>query len=110
MNRDCWATEQIFWTGSAAEAIRRLDEAAVMVFAPTGILQGRAIASRLGGAPRWDSIVMDQRHVTESDDVTILAYRATAMREGITYRAFCSSTWIRRDDGWRLIAHQQTPL
>ena len=53
---------------------------------------------------------MDQRHVTESDDVTILAYRATAMREGITYRAFCSSTWIRRDDGWRLIAHQQTPL
>ena len=110
MSEALWKAEQAFWTESAVEAIRALDEAAIMVFGPTGILQGRAIGDSLRDAPRWDGVRMQDRHATESDDVTILAYRATASREGTDYSALCSSTWIRRDEGWRLIAHQQTPL
>ncbi|WCR09266.1 nuclear transport factor 2 family protein [Paracoccus stylophorae] len=105
-----WAREQAFWTASAAEALRDLDDAAIMVFGPTGILQGDAIAPTLRDAPRWSEVAMTERHATRTDEVVVLAYRATARRDGKDHRALCSSTWLMRADGWKLIAHQQTPL
>lgn len=110
MSVDLWRAEAAFWTDSAADAARRLDEAAIMVFGPTGILQGEAIAASLQDAPRWDEVQMTERHMTETADLAILAYRARALRQGQVYEAVCSSTWLRRDAGWRLVSHQQTPL
>lgn len=110
MSDAIWGREEAFWTGSAAEAIGCLDPAALMVFGPTGILEGEAIPPTLRDAPRWDEVWMKGRHLLRSDDIVVLAYLAEAQRGGQDYRALCSSTWIRRDAGWRLIAHQQTPM
>jgi hypothetical protein len=45
------------------------------------------------------------------EEGVFLAYRAEAARDGSgTYRALCGSTWCRTQEGWRLVAHQQTPL
>lgn len=39
-----------------------------------------------------------------------VAYRARATRDGSpTYSAYCTSTCVRIQDGWRLVQHQQTP-
>jgi len=41
----------------------------------------------------------------------VLGYIATASREGAApWRAACSSTWARRDNEWKIVQHQQTPL
>ena len=77
-----------------------------------GIVQGEDILARLSAGPRWDSVAMTDRHMAESGDLVVLAYRAEARRavgrESLR-RVLCASSWLRLD-GWRLISHQQTLL
>lgn len=64
-----WQAEAAFWTGSAAEAIRRLDPGAIMIFGPVGILHGdAAIAPTISDAPRWDAVDLHDRHATETGE------------------------------------------
>ena len=109
MSDDLWRQEDIWWTMGAAEAARRMAPNCVMVF-PEGIIQGADILARLSLGPRWDSVAMTDRHMAESGDLAVLAYRAEARRQdGSLRRVLCSSSWLRLD-GWRLICHQQTPV
>lgn len=82
-----------------------------MAFAPTGILTRRKVVETLSAGPRWQEVSMSDRASIETDDLCVLAYRATARRAGAeTYRALCTTTWVRRDGDWRIVQHQQTPL
>lgn len=105
-----WAAEEAFWILSAAEAARRMDDSAIMVFGPTGILQGQQILRMIEQAPRWDRVEMTDRHSSQLDDITVLAYRARANRQGQQYQALCSSSWVRRGNEYLLLCHQQTPV
>lgn len=109
-----WSLEERFWTGGEDHYARTLDAECVMAFPPpAGILAGgRRIAESLKGAPRWSSIAMSERHVSRpTSDVGILAYKARGERDGAApYEAYCTSTYRRDGDGWRLVQHQQTPL
>ncbi|MFD1882551.1 DUF4440 domain-containing protein [Paracoccus pacificus] len=105
-----WADEEAFWVLGAAEAGRRLDPACVMAFPQTGILQGQQILEALSRAPRWQAVDMTARHSAEGEGVVVIGYHAVARRaDGEVYRAYCTSTWIRRGEDWRLIQHQQSP-
>ena len=107
MSDDLWRHEEIWWTMGPAEAARRMAPNCIMVF-PDGIVQGEDILARLSSGPRWDSVAMTDRHMAESGDLVVLAYRAEARRAGSPpRRVLCSSSWVRLG-GWRLIAHQQT--
>ena len=107
MSDDLWRHEEIWWTMGPAEAARRMAPNCIMVF-PDGIVQGEDILARLSSGPRWDSVAMTDRHMAESGDMAVLAYRAEARRAGAPpRRVLCSSSWVRLG-GWRLIAHQQT--
>lgn len=46
-----------------------------------------------------------------ADDVGALAYHATARRasDETDYTAVVSSIYVRRDDDWLLVFHQQAP-
>ncbi|MGA0615312.1 DUF4440 domain-containing protein [Paracoccus sp. KR1-242] len=111
MADELWREERDFWLAGVAEAVRKLDETCVMAFAPTGILSRRKVVERLGTVPRWQEISMTERAVVETNEVCVLAYRATARRSGAdAYRALCTTTWIRRDGDWRILQHQQTPV
>jgi hypothetical protein len=114
MNDDeLWSVEEKLWTNGADQYERTLDAQCVMAFpAPAGIMLGRKIVESLEGAPRWTSVTMGERHlVRPMPDVTILAYRARGTRDGApAYEAYCTSTYRRASDGWRLVQHQQTPL
>lgn len=105
-----WAAEEAFWMLSAAEAARRLDDSAIMVFGPTGILQGQAILRAIEQAPRWDHVEMTDRHSIQQDEITVLAYHAQAHWQGQDYLALCSSSWVRRGNDYLLLCHQQTPV
>jgi hypothetical protein len=79
------------------------------VRAPAGIITGPDIARSLKDAPRKAAVEMTNQHVRRSSpDVLVLAHKAT--REGADpYAAYCTSTYRRESDRWRLIQHQQTP-
>ncbi|CAM3025496.1 protein of unknown function [Paracoccus aminovorans] len=111
MADELWREERDFWLAGAAETARKLDEACLMAFAPAGILTRRRAVESLASAPRWQEVTMSDRASIETDELCVLAYRATARRAGAeTYRALCTTTWIRRDGDWRIVQHQQTPL
>jgi Domain of unknown function (DUF4440) len=64
----------------------------------------------MAGQP-WASHTLEDPHVLPvTDDVAVVTYGVVAQREGApTYSALISSTYVRRDDAWRLALHQQTP-
>lgn len=111
MADDLWREEREFWLSGAAEAARKLDDACLMALAPQGILTRRRVVESLSSAPRWQEVTLADRASIETDEICVLAYHATARRAGAeTYRALCTTTWIRRDGDWRIVQHQQTPV
>lgn len=106
-----WHLEEAFWTGTPENARAMTASGAVMVFPyPAGIMQGDAIWEGMGGAPRWRTVEMTDRVFTREGDTAVLAYRASAEREGVSlYEALCASTYLRDEDDWLLISHQQMP-
>ncbi|MFT4012307.1 MAG: nuclear transport factor 2 family protein [Paracoccus sp. (in: a-proteobacteria)] len=111
MTDEIWQEEREFWLSGAAEAARKLGEGCLMAFQPTGILTRRKVVESLASTPRWQEVTMSDRAAIETDEVCVLAYRATARRAGAeTYRALCTTTWVRREGDWRIVQHQQTPV
>lgn len=112
MADELWQEERDFWLAGSAEATRKLDEGCLMAFAATGILTRRKVVETLANGPRWQEVSFADRASIETDEIRVLAYRATARRAGAeTYRALCTTTWVRREGGdWRIVQHQQTPV
>lgn len=106
-----WELERGFWLKGADHYRLALDPSCVMVF-PMGAVQGEAILAAVQAAPRWALVQMAERQTGRpSNDLAVLAYRATGHREGpAPYEAWCSSTYRRDGPRWRLIQHQQTPI
>lgn len=102
------------------EALSGLDGAAfydewmaedgLMVFPDMVLDKGQALAA-IADADPWSSHQLsDVRVIEASPEVAIVVYRATASQAGAAeYRALMSSTYVRRDQRWLLILHQQTP-
>lgn len=106
-----WEMERRFWLDGPAFYEASMAPDACMVFpAPVGILSGHRIIDGLRQAPRWKSVDFDNRTEAELDSTVVLAYDAIGRRDGEEpYTAYCASTYVRRDDTWVLLAHQQTP-
>jgi hypothetical protein len=110
---EAWRAEERFWTGGTEHHREALDPECVMAFPfPAGIIAGAGIAESLAGAPRWSSVEMAERRVSRSAaDLLVLAYKARGVRDGAApYEAYCTSTYRRDGDRWRLVQHQQTPV
>jgi len=107
-----WTVEKSLWLDGEDCFARHMATEAVIVFAgPAGILKGNALVEGLRAAPRWQSVEMDGREHVLHEACAVLAYRATAQREGgAPYTALCMSVYEDRDSGWRIVAHQQTPV
>lgn len=105
--------ERRFWHGGADDYERHLDDEALLVFpAPVGVLDRSETIASISVAQRWAEVRLDDVRVVDlTGDVAVLTYEATARREDDTtsYRAFATSVYVRRADGWRLAVHQQSP-
>ncbi|EAQ05110.1 hypothetical protein OB2597_07490 [Pseudooceanicola batsensis HTCC2597] len=108
---DIWETEKLLWTGGTDAYRRRLGASCLMAFPGMGILQGEEILDAIADAPRWSEVDFVGKRVIETNGLTVLAYRAHALRDGdAPYDALCSSTWQHTAEGWRIVQHQQSPL
>jgi len=112
MTPSFWDAETRFWLEGTERYATQLASGAVMVFpAPAGILTGDAIVESLQDAPRWDAVTFDDKSESRAGDTMVLTYRATGRRgDERPYVALCSSTYARQAGGWKLLAHQQTPV
>lgn len=103
-----WADERAWWTMGVAEACRRLHPSCVMVV-PQGLAQGDEVRALLDARPRWSEVRMTGRRMVETEDCVVLAYRAGVTGPSGSRELLCSSTWVRQQDDWQLIQHQETP-
>jgi hypothetical protein len=51
----------------------------------------------------------DERVIDLTPNSALVAYRATARRDGVVYEALFNSTYVRQNGSWKLKVHQQTP-
>ena len=103
--------ERGFWTGGPEAYRRHVDEECLLAFGEgAGVSSREQIAGSAGGA-RWrDPEIAVRGFLRPTDDVALLTYEAKTAREGRDYHALVSSGYVRRDGGWKLTFHQQTPL
>jgi hypothetical protein len=97
--------------GGGAEYRRHLvDEALVIV--PGQLLDKDATVQAIEASPGWDEVTIeDSQLVALSGTSAALSYRFSGRRGAdFSYEALMSSVYVRRDDGWKLALHQQTPL
>lgn len=89
-----------------------LREDAVMLF-PGGMrIDGRErILQSLGPQP-WERFQIENpKVVLLTPNVATLLYRVTAQRKASQpFVALISSTYVRHDQDWKLVIHQQTPV
>jgi len=107
-----WEIERQLWTGGAMAYRKLVDPRCVMAFPPPGgVMPFDVIIASIERMPRWLSVEMTDRIVTHpAQDVTVLAYKAEGRRAGEKpYEAFCTSTYCRFGEDWRLVQHQQSP-
>src|SRR3712207_754333 len=86
-----------------------LDQAVIMVL-PGGMLldERAAIVDSMGGQP-WSAFELeDVRCLQPTPDTGVVTYGVVARRDSQEYSALMSSVYVRRPEGWRLVAHQQT--
>ena len=113
--KDLLALEKKFWTGDAKFYQDNVDDSCLVAF---GAGYGRRDEQRgdrrdrQGQGNRWKNLDIKLKGLIEpADDVAILSYEANATRSnGEHYAALVSTGYARRDDGWKMMFHQQTPL
>ena len=110
--------ERGFWTGDADYYRRHVDEHCLTVFTEmAGVMSGEEIAGTVEEGRRWAEPGLKMRGlVTPADGVAVLTYEARTAKPGSdgapgrAYHALVSSGYVRRDDGWKMMFHQQTPM
>jgi hypothetical protein len=112
LEREGW--EALSTSGEAAGRFYAENLAAdVLMLLPGGmVLDDRdRVVESMAGSP-WSSFELSDERVLElGEGSAVVAYRATARREGDEpYTALFNSTYVREDGAWRLAVHQQTPI
>jgi hypothetical protein len=112
--KDLLALEKKFWTGDAKFYRDNVDDSALVAFTSdmAGVMSNEEIAASAGKGNNWKNLDIKLKGLIEpADDMAILSYEAHATRSnGEGYAALVSTGYARRDDGWKMVFHQQTPL
>lgn len=105
------ALEREFWFGDGELYRASLTDGCVMIFPGMGIVARDALIAGIENGPRWSTVAFESwRRDDPGDGVAVVAYRAAALRPGVTspYRVDCGSLYVRMEERWRLAFHQQT--
>jgi hypothetical protein len=106
------AMEQKLWSGGKLEYRQTLDDDCLVAFTEmSGVSKRDDIASQ-ADSNRWHDLDLEvEGFIQPTDDVAILTYHVSALRgDDEPYEARVSSGYVKRNGGWKLMFHQQTPL
>ncbi|MEV7230568.1 MULTISPECIES: nuclear transport factor 2 family protein [Polymorphospora] len=90
---------------------RVLDDEVVMLLPGGLVIDDRAAAIEAMSGQPWSSYRLEEVRVRRpTPDTALVAYGVVAVRVGAAeYSALVGSGYARREAGWRLTFHQQTP-
>ncbi|MEM1377128.1 MAG: DUF4440 domain-containing protein, partial [Pseudomonadota bacterium] len=77
---------------------------------PMGIFAGNAFVGQMSEEGPCTDVEITQQHAAEADGVVALAYHGVGQSAQGARASHCTSTWVSTDDGWKLMAHHQTPV
>jgi hypothetical protein len=103
--------EERLWTGGEDVYRRYVSGDCLMVLPePPFVMSGEEAIEAVAETPRWSSVQLrDLRIHRPREGLITLAYEAAARRGDQSYRAYCTSTYLRLDhEEWRVVQHQQT--
>ncbi|MGE0159912.1 MAG: DUF4440 domain-containing protein [Gemmatimonadales bacterium] len=113
-DRELLRIERELWTGGPDSYRSAVDEDCLVAFGGRASLSTKeeVVGSVPENGQRWRDLEMHVQGMVEPvDGVAILTYRAAATRgDEPRYHALVSSGYVKRDEGWKLMFHQQTPL
>ncbi|WP_340646180.1 nuclear transport factor 2 family protein [Phenylobacterium sp.] len=109
---DLLALEDQFWTGGPEAYIAHADASCLVVFAGMAAVMDRDAIAKTAEKGRWKDVRLTPTGFLQlAPSVAVVAYDAEATRkDGAAHKARVSSTYVKRDDGWKLAAHQQTEI
>jgi hypothetical protein len=110
---DLLAIDKGFWLDDEAFFMSHVDEKCALVFTQMqGIYPKAEVAVSAHDPKRWQDLKMSAPFLLQpADDVAFLSYRASVKHgNGQPYSALIGSLYIRRADGWKLAAHQHSPI
>ena len=112
LENELLSIERTLWSAEAEAYRRNLDDRCLVAFTGmAGVSSREEIAGSVEGSQRWKDLDLEVVGLLQpTPDVALLTYRAGAVRGEERYRALVSSGYARRDDGWKMVFHQQTPL
>ena len=106
--------EQRFWEAATDPEFYRenvADEAVLVFPYGVGAMDKSMVLYTIGAnSEEWVSHEFDKVQVVSlGDDAAVISYKVAAGRSGEDpFKAFISSTYVRRDGRWLLAFHQQT--
>jgi hypothetical protein len=113
IEKDLLALEKKFWNGGEKFYRENLDASCLIAFPDmSGLMGSEDIAATVKDGDRWKKLDIEEKGFLQpSDDIAMLTYEARAVRHtGEPYGAIVSSGYVRRDNGWKMMFHAQTPL
>jgi hypothetical protein len=97
--------------GAGPEFYREVLDGEVVMLLPGGLrlADRETIIASMGGPP-WSAHRLEgiQEH-RPTPDTALVTYGVVARRGEVEYSALVSSLYVRREQGWRMAFHQQTP-
>ena len=106
-----WRFEERLWTADADHYQSCIDDHCLMVLpAPPFVFTGQQSIEAVKATPRWTGVEISRRQVARPEEgLIVIAYHVQAEKEGVSYAAYCSSTYRRAGhEDWRVVQHQQT--
>jgi hypothetical protein len=113
---DLFRTEEGFWLSGEEHFLHYVDASCLLAFPQAGQMHGlysREQIARTATAPnRWRDLKITNRQMLQpTHDVAVISYRADVLRaDGQPYAALVSSAYVNKDDGWKLMFHQHSPV
>jgi hypothetical protein len=120
LTRDLLGLERKYWDAikqNDGDAATSLSDHRCLVVGAQGITDlDREALSRMMGEPSWTLSAFDltdARVRRISDDVAVVVYevkeKLVVEGDDVALKAYDSSVWVRRDDGWVCALHTETP-
>lgn len=113
IEKDLLAIEEKFWSGDESFYHKHADSACLVAFEQmAGLMSNPDLAATVKDGNRWKKLDLEMKGlVRPCDEVAILTYEANAERaNGEPHHALVSTGYVKREDGWKMMFHSQTPL
>ena len=105
-----WRQEKTVWGNHRCEVGKIIHEDCSFIFPGVGYICRADFLENLSARLAWENLALSQETLRRPNIGTvILNYLAVASRRGLDdYRCVCASVYVRSNNGWALINHQQT--